>query len=110
MITYPITDQQIEAAKIKFPGVQLERLKHPDLPDQVIVRPAKPDEWTIYLNKQQADDNIGASRALVEFCVVFPEKEDLQASLAAHPGLVQTWAMQIRNLTGYSIGATREKL
>lgn len=109
-----ITDEVIKRVKAANAAVtEVHHLTHPELPDEVLVRPPSRQEWRIYQNHRHDADVVKRSMApdvLVETCVIHPSREDLGKMLEAHPGLVETWAGDLVEIAGVTGQKTRKKV
>lgn len=105
----PITKEQFLKIKSENPGVEIAVLEHDRLPDQVIARAPSRGMWSIYLQMQADGRKVEAAEHLVAGCVLFPDKDELQRSLDAHPALAQVWAGELNEMAGVTMGARQKK-
>lgn len=99
-----------ELAKAAHPGKEIHALDAlPAFPDWILVRAPEEGEWNIYRQKM-AEKDVGADKMIVQVLAVYPELKEVKAILAAHPGLAQTWAAEIREIAGIVTGDHRRKL
>lgn len=70
--------------------------------NSVVVRRASEAEWEVFLG-YSADDKkrIGAMRVLLDKVVVWPAPEAFASMVKAAPGLVQTFASQATEFSGF---------
>lgn len=105
----PITKEDFDRIQLANPGVPIEVLCHPTLPDQIIARPPNVDQWAIYKNLLAEKKYQEAYRTLIGFCSLFPSPGEVTVSLDARPALAEVWAGELAELAGFSTLAYRKK-
>jgi hypothetical protein len=107
----PISQETIDKVKADNPGVELEQLSHPGLPDELIVaRPPTRGVYTIFLQKHEDGKGIEGNEMLCDACIVYPDKPALQKLFNAKPALPHLFATQIRGMAGSLVEITRKKI
>lgn len=105
------TDEVIAEVKAKNPGVELEVISHPTYPDECIARTPTRAELRMYLARlNNPSEAAAANEFLVESCVLWPDAAGRAAVFERRPGLVEVWGIEIREITGLTVRATRRKV
>lgn len=78
--------------------------------DAIVIRPAGPAEWRIFVQKVRAEDP-EAGLHLVQMTCVYPKvASDLQAIIDLHPALGTSWGREAQAISGALVGEHRRKL
>ncbi len=105
------TDEVIAEAKAKHPGVELEVIAHPTYADECIARGPIWNEYQEFAKKLAVPgEALNAWNYLIDTCVVWPAKEDRRALFDRRPAMLEVWGIEIREMAGATVKATRRKL
>lgn len=107
----PISQETIDKIKAAMPGVELEVLVHPTLPDEVLGRIPPKGVYAIYL--QLLNDplrRIEAAEALCKGSIVYPTGPELDKMFDAHPALPRVFADELAEMAGATLKASRKKV
>lgn len=106
-----ISDEQRQALKEKFKGVELELISHPNYEDEAVARPPTEAEWRMFRQKQEAKaEGDDPGDFLVDACIVFPDRDGRAAVFKKRPALREVWAAELTEMAGATRLARRSKL
>lgn len=100
---------KLDELKAQLPGVKLHELSYEDA--SIVVRAPSRMEFRKW-KAEAAEDakKLDAPESLLLACTVHPRGEDLEALFDAQPGLVDTFALQVLNIAGFSMKAEKKAL
>jgi hypothetical protein len=107
----PISQETIDKVKAEHPGLELELLIHPTLPDQALARVPEVGVYETYL--QMLGDPAqrpNAARALCYGSILSPDKKGIDEMFKGHPALPGVWAGEIAEMAGATLKASRKKV
>ncbi|HXJ49017.1 MAG TPA: hypothetical protein VNF91_07610 [Candidatus Acidoferrum sp.] len=99
----------IDKVKAEYTGTrELRWATHPSLPDWVIFQvPTRAELRMFYDQQEKSVPN--ARQMLIDTCVIWPAKKELNESIDAHPGLAGVWVGEILEGAGVTAQAKQGK-
>lgn len=100
----------VDKVKAEYTGTrELRWATHPKLPDWIIFAvPTRAELRMFYDQQEKSAPN--ARQMLIDTCVVWPAKKELNEAIDAHPGLQGVWVGEILEGAGVTAGAQQGKL